>query len=306
MIDMSPIRAHSNRTNPEVNTVEVYVPDGTTKIPENFFSECKNIENIYIPDSVVSIGGAAFRDCSSLKSIRLPSGLKEIGYMAFWNCTNLRNIVIPDAVTKIGNDAFNGSGLETVTLPSQLEVLEECVFSNCHALHTITIPESVSEIHNRAVWGSGLYSIRIPANVKIVGEGTFNFCDQLSDVTICNPSTAFVKCTYPMFGHNDESCNLRGEGFTIPGATNTKKKALVLGGLVLMVLLCNPLTTIAVLIVAHFLLKKKHGLGLFDIKGLSTIYFTRPWYERIPIVDGMKEVLPDYLLFDRTNSKKAN
>lgn len=304
MIDMSPIRALSNRTNPEVNTVEVYVPDGTTKIPDNFFSECKNIKNIYIPDSVVSIGGAAFRDCSSLKSIRLPSGLKEIGYMAFWNCTNLRNIVIPDAVTKIGNDAFNGAGLETVTLPSQLEVLEECVFCNCKALHNITIPDSIKEIHNRAFWGSGLRSIRIPASVKVVGEGTFNFCDQLSDVTICNPSTAFVKCTYPMFGHNDETCNLHGEGFTIPGATNTKKKALVFGGLVLMVLLCNPLTTIAVLIVAHFLLKKKHGLGLFDIKGLSKIYFTRPWYERIPVVDGMKEVLPYHLLFDHTNSCK--
>lgn len=303
MIDMSPFRTGTNHKNPEVNAVEVYVPDGTTTIPNGFFAECKNIEIVHLPDSIEVIGQGAFRDCSSLKSIQFPSGLKEIGLMAFWNCSSLRNVIIPNTVVKIGNDCFNGSGLETAALPAQLEMLEECVFSNCKDLHNITIPDSVKEIHNRAFWGSGLHSIRIPASVKVVGEGAFN-CDQLTDVTICSPDTAFVKCTYPMFGYHDEPCNLRGEGFTIPGATNTKKKALVLGGLVLMVLLCNPLTTIAVLIVAHFLLKKKHGLGLFDIKGLSTIYFTRPWYERIPIVDGMKEVLPDYLLFDRTNSCK--
>lgn len=303
MINMSSVATHQNHMNPEINTPDVRIPEGTKKIPNGFFAECKNIEIVHLPDSIEVIGQGAFRDCSNLKSIQLPSGLKEIGLMAFWNCTNLSSIIIPDTVTKIGNDAFNGSGLENVTLPSQLEVLEECVFCNCKALHNITLPDSIKEIHNRAFWGSGLHSIRIPASVKVVGEGAFS-CDQLTDVTICSPDTAFVKCTYPMFGYHDEPCNLRGEGFTIPGATNTKKKALVLGGLVLMVLLCNPLTTIAVLFIAHFLLKKKHGLGLFDVKGLSKIYFTRSWYERIPIVDGMKEVLPDHLLFDRTNSCK--
>lgn len=57
----------------------------------------------------------------------------------------------------------------------------------------------------------------------------------------------------------------------------------------LLILLRLPMTTIALLLIAHFYFKKKHGLGLIDVKGLSKIYFTQPWHERVSIVDGMKE-----------------
>lgn len=222
--------------------------------------------------------------------------------MAFWNCTNLRNITIPDTVVKIGNDCFNGAGLTSVTLPSKLEVLEECVFSNCSALHTIVIPESIKEIHNRAFYGSGLHSIRIPANVKVVGEGAFGGCEKLTDITICSPNTKFVKCVYPMFVGFDgftQRYKLHGNGYSIPSGLRYGK--IIVAGM----LLCG--FSLYALLGFFIYTKFKYPRNQYGQKepwkNIVVKEFIRPWYERVPVLDGMKIALPDHLLFYRLNNK---
>lgn len=50
------------------------VPDGTEKIGESAFADCR-VENVYIPDSVKSIGKGAFSGCMSLKELSIPNGI---------------------------------------------------------------------------------------------------------------------------------------------------------------------------------------------------------------------------------------
>lgn len=276
----------------ESNVRLVQIPDGVTELPQNIFADSKCLETVILPDSIKKIDTGAFMGCSSIQNVKLPSDLQEIGDMAFINCERLRSLTIPASVKRIGHSCFQGSGIEHVSFPEGIEAIGEDMFSMCKNLRSFVIPNSVTEIHQSAFFGTGLRNIRIPASVKVVGENAFHCCEHLTDITIANSNTKFVKHKEYSYAF-PENANLHGEGFNLPGSTNNKKLALILGGLLLMVLLCTPVTTVAVLTIAHFYLKKKHGLGLFDVKGIKDLYFTRPWYERVPIWEGE---LSDYLI----------
>ena len=58
---------------------------GHTKIRNNFFVECSNLELISLPSGVTSIGYSAFYKCSKLALTSLPSGITRIDSYAF--CT---------------------------------------------------------------------------------------------------------------------------------------------------------------------------------------------------------------------------
>lgn len=294
MIDMSKKSAR-NHENPEINREVVFVPEGTTKIPDNFFVDCDKLERVLIPDTVEYIGEGAFFGCTALKRIDLPSQLKEIGRMTFWKCTNLRHINIPDTVTKIGNDCFAHSGLETIVLPSQLEVIEECAFSECKNLHSIVIPESVREIHNRAFGGSGLQSVRVPAGVKTVGEGAFESCESLTDITICSQETRFVKNMLPMFRSGEDGYKLHGEGYTLHGKVRIMRTVIAC----IIPCCCGLYGIIAEWLYCVFKYRFGKGRKKMPWSEIFEVEFFRRWYERVPTLDGNKMDLPDELLFYR-------
>ena len=53
------------------------------EIPENSFSDCKNLYAISFLKGIKSIGSYAFRNCSGLFYMQLPRGVEYIGYNAF-------------------------------------------------------------------------------------------------------------------------------------------------------------------------------------------------------------------------------
>lgn len=63
--------------------VKVVIDDGITKIGNQCFRDCNNINQVEIPDSVSVIGANAFIRCYGLNEIRLPENLKEVGSYAF-------------------------------------------------------------------------------------------------------------------------------------------------------------------------------------------------------------------------------
>ena len=72
-----------------------------TKIADEGFYNCPDLETVTIPNTVTVIGEGAFWMCGSLETITLPNRLKIIGNRAFLS-TKLTTIFIPASVTKIG------------------------------------------------------------------------------------------------------------------------------------------------------------------------------------------------------------
>ena len=85
---------------------EVKLGDGVKNIPNNFLSECTNLETLRKSETV----------------------LQKIGNHAFEH-TNITSITIPDSVTAIGEQAFNGcTSLTEVNISknSKLETIGSC------------------------------------------------------------------------------------------------------------------------------------------------------------------------------------
>lgn len=83
------------------------IPQGTTSIGNNKFSNCSGLTTVTIPDSVTSIGMHAFNGCTALTGITIPDSVTSIGNSAFANCKRFQTVTIPDSVTSIGSKAFD-------------------------------------------------------------------------------------------------------------------------------------------------------------------------------------------------------
>lgn len=115
-----------------------FVPDGVSKISDNAFYHCLNIEKITLPESLSEIGNTAFAGCKNLESIIMPTHLDAIGYMAFSGCAKLGSLVIPEGVSVIQMSLADGcSKLSFLSLPKSIKEIENYAFSGCKSLKNI-------------------------------------------------------------------------------------------------------------------------------------------------------------------------
>lgn len=77
------------------------------EIPEDLFSDRKDIVKVQLPEGVEEICNYAFENCRHLEEVVMPSSLKKIGSEAFYNCVNLKKIVIQSEVV-VDKTAFDG------------------------------------------------------------------------------------------------------------------------------------------------------------------------------------------------------
>ena len=180
----------------------VQIEDGVTRIGNNAFGTCVNMETVDIPDSVTSIGDDSFSGCESLKTINIPNGVTRIGERAFCFCTGLTAINLPDSVTRIEYLAFdNCTSLKTINIPDGVTSIEHGLFSECESLTTIHLPNSVTSIDQEAFFGcKSLTTINIPNGVTSIGGSAFWNCTSLTTISIPNGVTsigngAFWNCT---------------------------------------------------------------------------------------------------------------
>lgn len=147
----------------EGDIVTLNIPNGTTKIKNNTFQNCKSLTSIDIPNSVTSIGSGAFEYCTSLTSVTIPNSVTSIDDYAFQNCSGLTSIVIPDSITRIGSNAFyNCKSLTSVTIQSTTPpTLGSSAFNNTNSCPIYVPAESVDAYKQATNWSS--YADRIQA-----------------------------------------------------------------------------------------------------------------------------------------------
>ncbi|MBQ7986970.1 MAG: leucine-rich repeat protein [Bacteroidaceae bacterium] len=162
------------------------IPNGITKIPDDCFYKCMQMEKLTLPDGLKVIGSYAFYCCNALKDIIIPDGVTDIGEHAFDGCETLSSIAIPNSVTTIAIKTFYAcKKLESVTIPNSVTSIGESAFYNCIALKNITIPSSVTAIADYTFYGcEKLENVIIPNSVTSIGNYAFKDCKTLTSITI--------------------------------------------------------------------------------------------------------------------------
>ena len=201
---------------------QINIPEGVTKIKNNTFDRCGDLETVNLPSGLTDIGEDAFYFCIKLETVNLPSDLRQIGREAFSNCQSLTNIAIPDSVRSIEKRAFEGNRSLTeisvgegnayycsengilynknkttlmcypcakigtsFSIPNTVTKIDTNALSNCENLVTISIPDSVTEIEDSAfAFCKNLKNISIPTSVTSFGKSVFYYCNSLIEMTI--------------------------------------------------------------------------------------------------------------------------
>ncbi len=90
--------------------VEVYIPDSIKGKPVTEFGTIfkgnMNMVSVHIGKNCTKIDDNAFTDCYNLQRVQIDSGVRSIGKLAFYRCQALKLAYIPACVEHIEDDAF--------------------------------------------------------------------------------------------------------------------------------------------------------------------------------------------------------
>ena len=113
---------------------EVVIPDSVESFDYDdsinvcYLFQNSSIEKIELSSCLTSIPNDTFSDCKNLKTITIPGSVRTIGQSAFYGCTSLSEVTIGEGVEKIGYNAFFGDLINKLTLPISLTEMEDMVF----------------------------------------------------------------------------------------------------------------------------------------------------------------------------------
>ena len=183
---------------------KVNFAEGATTIPNGLFKNM-SITTFECPDSITRIGDEAFQNCSNLESVVLSGNLEKIGESAFENCTKITEVELPETLKVMENDYYGGSfsgckNLKKVNIPKTLEQ-GYWAFKNCSSLTQIDWGEGVTIIPKGLFKEcTGLKNVQLPATITAIGEEGFQQCTNLENVVFSEGlqkigASAFENCT---------------------------------------------------------------------------------------------------------------
>ncbi|MDA7665892.1 DUF5011 domain-containing protein, partial [Verrucomicrobia bacterium] len=153
--------------------LEIDLPDGLSRIPEDAFASCESLQSIVIPEGVTHIGMGAFADCFALGKISLPVSLVSIDGFAFGGCEALEEISIPEGVDVIPWALFSGCrSLVSITIPASVSEIQDWAFYDCNRLAEI-IFEGNAPNNYQNLFGGGQGEARVYVNSGATGFGDF-------------------------------------------------------------------------------------------------------------------------------------
>ena len=165
------------------------VGDNVTKLNENMFKYCKQLDSVTLGSNLAEVGKQCFYGCLALTAIDIPASLDTISESMFEGCTKLISVTLHEGLSTVGKDAFYNCHLTSVTLPASVTSVGREAFQGC-PIDTFHISDSQTPLSISA------YST-IPGKTFYIGR-----------------NLTFTEGT-SMFG-NVESLTLGGSMTTIP------------------------------------------------------------------------------------------
>ena len=87
-------------------TADLVIPEGVSRVGNNFFSNSKVLRSVVLPRAVVEVGDHAFAYCDNLLSVKV-LGPASIGPSAFVSCKKLSDIELADGVVALHTGCFD-------------------------------------------------------------------------------------------------------------------------------------------------------------------------------------------------------
>lgn len=217
-----PIYTGKNLVYYPANLTEYKINEGTEKVLEYAFSDCKEMSAIIIPASVKIIYAKTFANCDKLENIVVADGNQTFDSRDKCNAIILtsenkivkgcKNSTIPNGIKTIGRISFANTSISKIDIPNTVTTIEDSAFYN-NELTNITIPESVSKIGASAFIKNkklavvnfnasncepmdekypvfeqcmSLTSVNFGDNVKVIPAYSFKDCTELRYATLSN------------------------------------------------------------------------------------------------------------------------
>ena len=158
----------------------ITIPEGTTTIGDNAFSELYNLQ-FSVPASVKTIGNRSFYDCGKNNSTPsvVNAGVTTVGVSAFQG-TKLSDYSFIQNITSMGSAAFKNSSIDKLVL-GQLTAIPDEAFMGCSSLTEVslgsvkTIGQSAFKDNTQLTKSTGADDgvLEVPATVTAIGEDAF-------------------------------------------------------------------------------------------------------------------------------------
>lgn len=158
----------------------ITIPEGTTTIGDNAFSELYNLQ-FSVPASVKTIGNRSFYDCGKNNSTPsvVNAGVTTVGVSAFQG-TKLSDYSFIQNITSMGSAAFKNSSIDKLVL-GQLTAIPDEAFMGCNSLTEVslgsvkTIGQSAFKDNTQLTKSTGADDgvLEVPATVTAIGEDAF-------------------------------------------------------------------------------------------------------------------------------------
>lgn len=105
------------------DTDDVVIPEGVSRIGNDFFSRSKVLRSLVLPPSVVKVGDHAFAYCDRLRTVKV-EGPAHIGSSAFVSCHDLCDIDLGDSVVFLGYGCFDFlTKVKSIFIPKSVKEL---------------------------------------------------------------------------------------------------------------------------------------------------------------------------------------
>ena len=173
------------------------IKDGTKKIADGAFRDCRKLQELTLPGSLTSIGAGAFAG-SGIREFSVDSESSEFSaadgvlfsgkgkiLYAYPPAAERTWYSIPDGTTMVSGGAFEGCGLWRVILPASLTLVGPEAFKDSDQLRGIRIPACVLGVGERAFEGcEKLQKAAWEARTDMVEQGMFRGCVSLETVSL--------------------------------------------------------------------------------------------------------------------------
>ena len=179
----------------EDGTYEVYLQRIGNLSPMNYGVKEISIPAEYDGKPVTRIADEAFYDCDDMEKVEIPASIKSIGKDAFFYCISLDRVEITDLEAwcniQFGSNPLNyskklyvnGELLTELVIPDTVTEIKAGSFLYCDSLTSVAIPDSVTKIDGWAFTDcKNIARIEIGAGVKTIGERAFFGCRKLVEV----------------------------------------------------------------------------------------------------------------------------
>ena len=164
-----------------VELTELDIPEGTQRIGQGAFSDCKSVTKVNLPSTMREVGPFAFQECFNIRKVTTPS------LPSYCNIDFSTRESSPLAINK--NDyvqLFVGDEPNTPTLaiPSGVTEIKPYAFAGNLTQSQVDIAASVKKIGTYAFFGNWyLNKVNVMGHLEDIGDNAFGNCLYLSSTS---------------------------------------------------------------------------------------------------------------------------